>query len=286
MSATSSPARRSAASSSGRESGLRPGASKASRTSATSASSFCGRAPRGGRGPSSSLSRRWWTSTRQGTPAYVISAATSAPDDSAASSSPSRLASADAATVASCRASSRSARRCSVVSSTENRAGSDGVLGPNRSQCCDCVTLQQLHIHRGRPPQQVVAQPQVVAALDPHPGRQQRRVPPRGVVPHPARRVDLALSHVRREVDHRHLAASTHRRRPARGRPAGATARPGSWGHLDTDRRRGRAVTAGHRWRSAVRARPSTSPGTCSIAETRRAYPRATSRAVDGTSSR
>ncbi len=137
VSATSRPARRSAASSSGRESGLRPGAPNATRTSSAKASTFCGRAPRGGRGPSSSLSRRWWTSMRQGTPAYVISAATSAPEDSAASSSPRRLDSADAATVASCRASSRSARRCSVVSSTENSAGSDGVLGPNASQCCD-----------------------------------------------------------------------------------------------------------------------------------------------------
>ena len=68
------------------------------------------------------------------------------------------------------------------------------------------LPLQQPHVHRGRPPQQVVAQPQVVAALDPHPGRQQRRVPPRGVVPHPARRVDLARAHVRRQVGHRHLA--------------------------------------------------------------------------------
>ena len=68
------------------------------------------------------------------------------------------------------------------------------------------LPVQQPPVHRGRPPQQVVAQPQVVAALDPHPGRQQRRVPPRGVVPHPARRVDLARAHVRRQVGHRHLA--------------------------------------------------------------------------------
>ena len=75
---------------------------------------------------------------RQGTPAYVISAATRAPADSAASSIPSRTASVDAATAARCRASSRSARRCSAVSSIENRAGSDGVTGPSRSHCCDC----------------------------------------------------------------------------------------------------------------------------------------------------
>ena len=96
------------------------------------------------------------------------------------------------------------------------------------------LTLQQPRVHRGRPPQQVVAQPQVVAALDPHPGRQQRRIPPRGVVPHPARRVDLARSHVRRQVGHRHLTLARRRRRPARGRPAGARARPGSWGQPDT----------------------------------------------------
>ena len=91
-----------------------------------------------GAGPSRSVSRRSWTSTAQGTPAYVISAATSAPADSAASSSPSRAAAVDAATAASCRASSRSARRCSAVSSTENSTGWSCVLGPSRSQCPDC----------------------------------------------------------------------------------------------------------------------------------------------------
>ena len=138
MSVTSSSARRSAASSSGRESGLRPGAPKARRTSVTSSSSPFGRVPRSGRGPSRSVSRRSWTSTRHGTPAYVISAAARAPDDSAASSSLSRTASLDASTAASCRAASRSARRCSAVSSIENRAGSDRALGPSRSQCSDC----------------------------------------------------------------------------------------------------------------------------------------------------
>ena len=209
VSVTSSPARRSAASSSGRESGLRPGASNAPRTSATSASSSCGRPPRGGRGPSRSVSRRSWTSTRQGTPAYVISAATRAPDDSAASSRPSRAASGDAATAASCRASSRSARRCSAVSSIENSAGSDGALGASRSQCSDCSPSSRRPSAAGARAQQAVAQPQVVAALDPHPGGQQRRVPPRGVVPHPARRVRLARDDVRRQVDQRQLTIDT-----------------------------------------------------------------------------
>ncbi len=135
MSGTSMPARRSAARSSGRESGLRPGASSSRRTSATRSSRSRGRAPRGGRGPSRSLSSRSWTSTRHGTPAYVISAATSAPADSAARSSPIRFASDDAATAASWRASSTSARRCSAASSALKRVGCvAGAGGPSRSQ--------------------------------------------------------------------------------------------------------------------------------------------------------
>ena len=204
VSVTSSPARRSAASSSGRESGLRPGASNASRTSAASASSRCGRAPRGGRGPSRSVSSRSWTSTRHGTPAYVISAATSAPDDSAASSSPSRR--------------PRRRRHRSqlpgvlevgaqvlgrVVDREQRRVGRRA--RPEPVPVLRLLPRQQLRVHRGRPPQQVVAQPQVVAALDPHPGRQQRRVPPRRVVPHPARRVASRALHVRRQVGQRHL---------------------------------------------------------------------------------
>ena len=203
MSVTSRPARRSAASSSGRESGLRPGAPNALRTSAASASSRCGRAPRGGRGPSRSVSRRSWTSTAQGTPAYVISAATRAPADSAASSSaepgglgrgghrgqlPGVL---EVGAQVLGRVVDREQRRMVLRA----RAEPVPVLG--------LLPLQQLPVHLGRATQQVVAQPQVVAPGDPHAGRQQRRVPPRGVVPHPARAVDLARADVRRQVGER-----------------------------------------------------------------------------------
>ena len=103
------------------------------------------------------------------------------------------------------------------------------------------LPVQQPPVHGGGPPQQVVAQPQVVAAPDPHPGRQQRRVPPSGVVPHPARRFGLArAARTPAGRPREHLAAPGHRRPPARGRPAGARARPGSWGHPDTRRRRHR----------------------------------------------
>ena len=101
-----------------------------------------GRAPRGGRGPSRSWSRRSWTSTRQGTPAKDISAATSAPADSAASSSPSRAGSADArdrgqlAGVLEVSPEVLGGRR------SENSAGSVGALGPSRSQCSDSSRQQ------------------------------------------------------------------------------------------------------------------------------------------------
>ena len=234
VSATSSPARRSAASSSGRESGLRPGASNAPRTSATSASSLCGRAPRGGRGPSRSVSRRSWTSTRHGTPAYVISAATRAPADSAASSSPSRAASAR------CRHGGQLPGVLEVgaqvlgrvVDREQRRVGRRA--RPEPVPVLRLLTRQQPHVHRGRPPQQVVAQPQVVAALDPH------ARPPAAAdttarcrpTPSAARRPRaLARTPAGRPAPAR---APRRRRRPAPGRPAGARARPGSWGHPDT----------------------------------------------------
>ena len=89
------------------------------------------------------------------------------------------------------------------------------------------LPLQQPHVHRGSPPQHVMAQPEVVAALDPHPSRQQRRVPPSGVVPHPPRRIDLACAHVRRQVGHRQSRAPRHDQPPARAHPGDATAKPG-----------------------------------------------------------
>jgi hypothetical protein len=138
VSSTSMPARRRAVRSAARESGLRPGASSSDRISSARASRRRGRMPRGGRGPSSSVSSRSCTSDRHGTPANVISAATSAPDDSAASSSSSRLRSSDAATAASCRASSRSARRCSAGASDANSVGALGTTGARTSHSPDC----------------------------------------------------------------------------------------------------------------------------------------------------
>ena len=189
MSGTSSPARRSAASRSGRESGLRPGAPKVRRTSADQLlqQARAGRraavAARAGRSAA-----RSWTSTRHGTPAYVISAATSAPADSAATSSPSRADSGDAATAASWRASSTSARRCSAASSALKSVGSVGVARPEPVPVVRLLAVEQPAVDRRRAAQQAVAQPQVVAALDPHAGGEQRGIPARGVVPDPARR--------------------------------------------------------------------------------------------------
>jgi hypothetical protein len=54
---------------------------------------------------------------------------------------------------------------------------------------------------RGRgPAQQVPSEPQVVAALHADPGGEERWVPERGVVPHPARRLPLAARDVRRQL--------------------------------------------------------------------------------------
>lgn len=90
VSATGSPADRSARSRSAGESELRSGTPSPARTSPASCSRTAGRRPASGRGPRSPVSSRSWTSARQGRPACVISAATRAPEDSAASSRPSR----------------------------------------------------------------------------------------------------------------------------------------------------------------------------------------------------
>ena len=99
------------------------------------------------------------------------------------------------------RAGARSCRR------PRTAPGRTTDAGPSRSQCSDSSPSQQGPVHRGRPAQQVMAEPQVVAARDADPGRQQGRVPPRRVVPHPARPVGLALPHVRRQVGQRQLEA-------------------------------------------------------------------------------
>ncbi len=188
--------------------------------------------------PSRSVSRRSWTSTRHGTPAYVISAATRAPADSAASSSPSRAASVDAATAASCRVSSRSARRCSAVSSIENSAGSDGVLGRSRSQCSDCSPSSSRTSTAGarrsswwpsRRSWQRSTRTPAASSGGYH----------RAVSSH-TQRGRVGLARPRRTPAGRPPSprAPRRRQRPAPGRPAGARARPGSWAQPCTRRRR------------------------------------------------
>ena len=191
VSATSSPARRSAASRSGCESGLRPGASNASRTSAASASSPAGRAPRGGRGPSRSVSSRSWTSTRHGQPGVGHLGG----DERARrlggeqQTQPGRL------------GRGRDGGELPGVLEVgaqvldrvvdEKSAGSDGAAGPSRSQCSDCRrrAAARRQRERGAAGGDRAAGRGTAHA---HTGRQQRRVPPGGVVPDPARRLGLA----------------------------------------------------------------------------------------------
>lgn len=89
------------------ESGLRPGTPRPAAMRWASSCSSCGRSPSRGRGPSRFRSISSWTSRRQGSPSCSISAATSAPWDSAASSSIRRCGCRAPATAASWVASSR-----------------------------------------------------------------------------------------------------------------------------------------------------------------------------------
>ena len=130
---TGSPAACSARSTPPGESAFRAGARKAVRISASSRSSASGRRPAAGRGPSSSVSRRSCTSARHGSPAWVISAAASAPEDSAATSRPSRPRSAEAASAACWRSCSAAGSSRSAGSSSGNRAGSVAVTGCSAS---------------------------------------------------------------------------------------------------------------------------------------------------------
>ena len=143
-------------------------------------------------------------------PAYVISAATRAPDDSAASSSASRSASADAATAASWRASSRSARRCSVASSTDEQRRVGRSARSEPVPVLRLLAVQQLLVHRGRPPQQVVAQPQVVAALDAH-----ARPPAAAGTTAPCRPTPSAACHPRAPATYAGSPASSRVRSPS-----------------------------------------------------------------------
>ena len=145
-----------------------------------------------------------------------------------------------------------------VVDREQGRVG--GRARPEPVPVLRLLPVQQPPVHGGRPTQQVVAQPQVVAAADAHPGRQQRRVPPGGVVPHPPRLVGLARR--ARTPAGRRAPPRAPRRRPppAPGRPAGARARRGSPAHPGTPRRH--ASVRGGGW-GACRARPSRSTPAC-----------------------
>ena len=188
VSLTCSPAPWSVRSSSAGESGLRSGARSAARISPASRSSTGGRRPAAGRGPTRSLSNRSCTSTRHGKPAWVISAATSAPEDSAASSRASRPASAEAASAARWRSAAAAGSSRSAGSSSGKRAASDVGDRLQPVPAGGVVAGQQRLVDEGRLPQDRVREPQVGAALDPHPGLEQRRVPAGGVVPDPADR--------------------------------------------------------------------------------------------------
>ncbi len=235
--------------------GVEVGASRSRRTSSASSSSSRGRAPRGGRGPSRSVSSGSWTSTRHGTPAYVISAAASAPADSAATSSPSRVASAEAAIAASWRASSRSARRCSAVSSALKRAGSVGspaaagpssASSPASSRASTAGARRSRRWHSRRSWQRATRTPAASS------GGYQRAVSSQT---HRGRVRGLALTDVRRQVGERRAPARRRPRSPARGRPGRRerwTRAMGTLAHT-TDGRRG--CRAG---RSAPCGRPTT----------------------------
>ena len=180
------------------------------------------------------MSSRSWTSARHGSPAWVISAATRAPEDSAASSRPSRPGSGDAASAARCRSCSATGSSRSAGSSSGNSAGSAAVTGCSASQPGGVVAGEQRLVDERRPPQDGVAQPQVGAPLDPDAGVQQRRVPAGGVVPHPADRRGLPLPDeagqlVGGEPGDRRRPPRRRRVRGPRPRPRrGAGGRPGS----------------------------------------------------------
>ena len=70
------------------------------------------------------------------------------------------------------------------------------------------LALEQLLVDCRCSPQQLVCEPQVVAALDAEAGCQQGWVPPGGVVPHPARGIGLATGDEGRVVGHRQVVSA------------------------------------------------------------------------------
>ena len=111
--------------------------------------------------------------------------------------------------------------------------GEEGRVGrrarPEPVPVLGLLAHEQASVDRRRPSQQLVAEPQVVAALDAHARRQQRRVPPGRVVPHPSRPLGLARSDVGGQLrdrqlhravvvdDHRPAARQTRERNPGHG---------------------------------------------------------------------
>ena len=137
------PARDNARSSSGGESGLRSGESSSRRRSRRANSIAAGRCPGAGRSPSASTSSCSCTSRRHGRPTCRISAATSAPADSAASSRPMRAASPEPAIAPRCRANSvTGSSACSATS--KSAAGSADRTGVAMSQLSrgDCARAE------------------------------------------------------------------------------------------------------------------------------------------------
>ena len=194
VSPTSIPARRSAASRSGCESGLSPGASEAPYVV-----DALRQQPRPGPGAARadrSVSSASCTSTRHGAPACVISATARAPADSAA-----RAAGGAGPRVRSRPppAGARPRRRQEVVDRVvpaEQHRLAHG-RRPQTVPQLGIVPAQQRRVDGGRPGQQATGQAQVVAPTDPYAGRQQRGVPAGGVVPDPPRLVLLTAGHRR-----------------------------------------------------------------------------------------
>ena len=171
------------------ESGL-TGWPNAADTSSASACSLAGRMPCTGRGPSSSVSRASCTSARHGMPSWPISAAISAPADSAATSSRNRPGSGSASIRRSWSASTSATASAPQRLGREQRAGlvgplvrhgqavQPGVGGPGRAGLAVAALVGE---------QQALGEREVVAARHPHAGAQQARVALAGVGPHPPR---------------------------------------------------------------------------------------------------
>ena len=138
-------------------------------------------APATGRGPSSSVSSRSCTSARHGRPAAVISAAASAPEDSAASSSPAGRAGRGVDRgLLPARLGDRVQPVSGVLEREERRS-----RRRDRLQRGPPGVTRPAPVGQRRPAEHRGAQPQVGAPLHPHAGREQRRVPAGRAVPHP-----------------------------------------------------------------------------------------------------